>query len=322
MIHFYKKRDFSSFISDTFLFFKEYGKNYFKNYTIINGLIIILLLALIVFGFGEIFSQMFTMDSADQTRYFERYFEENNVILILVSILILILYLVLMLFSYLFPVLYMKRVSETGAKSITMDQILADIKSQVSRFILFALGMMFIITPLIGIVLGVSVMLIFIIIGIPLLFILLPAIINVIQFLLYDYFHTKKGFFASLSYAIRAQFSYQNGADKSPFWKYWAATTVMYMVIQVIISVFTMIPMFMMMGSAIAGAQSGKIQANPFEGTMGWMVFAIYAISILASIILSNFLYVNSGFMYYDSRIDLHRSVSLSEIDRIGTRDA
>ena len=32
MMEFYKKRDFGTFISDSFNFFKVYGKNYLKNY--------------------------------------------------------------------------------------------------------------------------------------------------------------------------------------------------------------------------------------------------------------------------------------------------
>lgn len=37
MMQFYKKRDFGALISDTFTFFKENGKNYFKNYILLNG---------------------------------------------------------------------------------------------------------------------------------------------------------------------------------------------------------------------------------------------------------------------------------------------
>ena len=37
MFEFYKRRDFGGLISDSFAFFKIYGKNYFKNYFLING---------------------------------------------------------------------------------------------------------------------------------------------------------------------------------------------------------------------------------------------------------------------------------------------
>lgn len=59
MMQFYKKRDFGALVSDTLNFFKLYGKNYFKNYLTLNGGIIILLVVVIVIGFGDFFKQAF-----------------------------------------------------------------------------------------------------------------------------------------------------------------------------------------------------------------------------------------------------------------------
>ena len=36
----------------------------------------------------------------------------------------------------------------------------------------------------------------------------------------------------------------------------------------------------------------------------------VYAVSIACTIVLNNLIYVNAGFMYYDSRTDLHRNVT------------
>lgn len=58
-MQFYKKRDFGALVSDTLNFFKLYGKNYFKNYLTLNGGIIILLVVVIVIGFGDFFKQAF-----------------------------------------------------------------------------------------------------------------------------------------------------------------------------------------------------------------------------------------------------------------------
>ena len=45
----------------------------------------------------------------------------------------------------------------------------------------------------------------------------------------------------------------------------------------------------------------------------------VYAVSIACTIVLNNLINVNAGFMYYDSRTDLHRNVTFSEIDTIGS---
>jgi hypothetical protein len=215
----------------------------------------------------------------------------------------------------------MKRLSETGNKNIRADEILGDIKNNLGRFFILFLGLIFIVTPLAAIIVGISYVLIFVLIGFFLLLLVFPAVMNVVHFLLFDYFHTKKGFFDSLSYAMRAQFSYPSGREKSPFWKYWGSTIIMYIIIQVITTVFTMIPMIIFFAKVFTVAQDGSSIENPFEGTMGILIFMIYGVSILMSFLLMNIMYVNAGLQYYDSRTDLHRTLDLTEIDSIGQHE-
>jgi len=320
MMQFYKKRDFGAFISDTFLFFKENGRNYFKNYLLINGLLLILLVFIFVFGYRELFSQMLGSNTGGQNYYFEAYFQQNSTMLILVSTIAFILFLAVIMVSYSYPILYMKRLSETGNKNIKADEILSDLKNNTGRFVKFFFGLVFIIAPLAMIIFGISFMLIVLLIGFFLLILLGPAMMNVINFLMFDYFHTKKGFFESLSYAVRAQFSYKRGREKSPFWKYWGSTAVIYLMIQMISGVFTFIPLLLVMGGMYTVPQNG-VDDNPFQGTIGVLFFIIYGISILVSFIMINVVFINAGLQYYDSRTDLHRNVDLSEIDTIGTHE-
>lgn len=319
-MQFYKKRDFGAFISDTFLFFKENGRNYFKNYLLINGLLLILLVFIFVFGYRELFSQMLGSNTGGQNYYFEAYFQQNSTMLILVSTIVFILFLAVAMVSYSYPILYMKRLSETGNKNIKADEILSDLKNNTGRFVKFFFGLVFIIAPLAMIIFGISFMLIVLLIGFFLLILLGPAMMNVINFLMFDYFHTKKSFFESLSYAVRAQFSYKHGREKSPFWKYWGSTAVIYLMIQMISGVFTFIPLLLVMGGMYTVPQTG-VEDNPFQGTMGVLFFIIYGISILVSFIMINVVFINAGLQYYDSRTDLHRNVDLSEIDTIGTHE-
>lgn len=319
-MQFYKKRDFGAFISDTFLFFKENGRNYFKNYLLINGLLLILLVFIFVFGYRELFSQMLGSNTGGENYYFEAYFQQNSTMLILVSTIVFILFLAVTMVSYSYPILYMKRLSETGNKNIKADEILSDLKNNTGRFVKFFFGLVFIIAPLAMIIFGISFMLIVLLIGFFLLILLGPAMMNVINFLMFDYFHTKKGFFESLSYAVRAQFSYKHGREKSPFWKYWGSTAVIYLMIQMISGVITFIPLLLVMGGMYTVPQNG-VDDNPFQGTMGVLFFIIYGISILVSFIMINVVFINAGLQYYDSRTDLHRNVDLSEIDTIGTHE-
>lgn len=320
MIQFYKKRDFGTFISDSFNFFKLYGKNYFKNYILINGLLLILMVTVFIFGYKELFSQIFGSNMGGDTYYFERYFSENAGMLIGVGVLTFLLFMILAIINYLYPVFYMKRIAN-GAKSIKTDEILGDFKENIGRIAKLCLGMTFIVIPLSLFLIGFSYLLIFILIGIFLVMIVYPTLFNVITFLMYDYFNSNRGFIESLSYSIRSQFSYPNGSEKSPYWKYWGAAFVMFIIMSMVSSVFTYIPMIFFYGSVLTTTPDGNFEQNPFTGAFGIAFFVFYGISMLLSFFLSNLLYVNSGLMYYDSRTDLHQKVELEEIDTIGINE-
>lgn len=321
MMQFYQKRDFGALIGDTFTFFKTYGRNYFRNYFLINGILLILLVVVFILFYREFASQIFDGNADGQSYYFETYFNENQGILIFVFGITFILFVAIFMMNYIFPVLYMKRASFTGKFNISSDEMLADIKSQTPKIFKLILGMMFVVAPLSLLVFGVTYALVFIFIGIFLMLFVFPVFMNFVNFIMFDYLHTNRGFFESLSYAMRAQFSYPNGRENSPFWKYWGSVIVTYLIINVVVSAFTMIPMFFMIFQAIAMEEQGHSVDNPFEGTMGIIFFVFYGISMLASFILMNILYVNSGLMYYDSRTDLHRKVDFEEINLIGKHE-
>lgn len=320
MIQFYKKRDFGAFISDSFNFFKLYGKNYFKSYLLINGLLLILMVGVAIFGYRELFSSLVTSNMDGDSGYFEQYFSDNGGMLIVVGMLTLLLFMILAIVSYLYPVFYMKRIVQ-GAENIKTDEILGDFKKNAGKIAKLCIGLIFIVTPLAFFVIGFSYILIFLIIGFFLVLLIYPTIFNVVTFLMYDYFNSDRRFFESLSYSIRSQFSYPNGSEKSPYWKYWGASIIMITMVSIISSIFTYIPFIFFYGSILTTTPDGNFEQNPFTGTLGMIFFVFYGISMLLSFVLSNLLYVNSGLMYYDSRTDLHQKVELEEIDTIGINE-
>lgn len=319
-MQFYKKRDFGAFISDSFTFFKLYGKNYFKNYILLNGLLLILMVAIFIFGYRELIMQIFGSNMSGESYYFESYFEDNIGMFVVVGLITFLLFLLMMIVNYLFPVFYLKRLAE-GETKIRTDNILGDFKKNAGKIGKLCLGMIFIVTPLSLILMGISYVMILIVVGIFLIVLVYPALFNVITFLMYDYFNSKRGFFESLSYSIRSQFSYTNGRERSPFWKYWGSTVVISIILYVITTIFTAIPMIFFMLKITTTAPDASFEQNPFAGSLGIMMFVMYGISLLVSFFLSNMLYVNSGLMYYDSRRDFHQKVELEEIETIGINE-
>ncbi|MBV8324857.1 DUF4013 domain-containing protein [Chryseobacterium sp.] len=320
MIQFYKKRDFGTFISDSFNFFKTYGKNYFKNYLLINGLLLILMVTVAIFGYKELFSQIFGSNLGGETYYFEQYFSDNIGMLIGVGILTFLLFLILAIVNYLYPVFYLKRIA-LGSGKVKTDEILSDFKNNAGKIAKLCLGMVFIVVPLSLFIVGFSYLLIFIFIGIFLILLVYPTLFNVVTFLMYDYFNSARSFFESLSYAIRSQFSYPNGSEKSPYWKYWGASFVMFIIMYMVTMIVTFIPMIFFYGSILTSSPDGNFEQNPFSGAAGVFFFVAYGVSTLLSFLLSNLMYVNAGLMYYDSRTDLHQKVELEEIETIGINE-
>lgn len=319
-MEFYKKRDFGTVIGDSFNFFKLYGKNYFKNYLLINGLLLILMVVVVVFGYRELFQAVLGSNLSGQSTYLETYFNDNMGLLLGVSTVTMILFSVLMIINYLFPVFYVKRIA-SGQKTISTDEIMSDFKTNIKKIGKLCLGMIFIVGPLSILLIGFTYALILVIIGIFLLLFVFPTLYNVVTFLMYDYFNSQRGFFESLSYSIRSQFSYANGREKSPYWKYWGSTIIISIILYIISTIFTMIPMLLMYSSLLTSPSNSSLEQDPFSGSMGIFIFVIYGISMLVSLILSNLLYVSVGFLYYDSRTDLHQEVKFAEIESIGINE-
>lgn len=319
-MQFYKKRDFGTFISDTFNFFKLYGKNYFKNYFLINGLLLILLVVVGILGFRELFGQLFGSNIAGNGYYFEQYFEDNWGMLIITGILMFLLYSALTLVNFLFPVFYTKRVS-SGQTKIKTDEIINDFKINAAKVFKLYLGLTFLVIPVSIVIFSISYLLIFILIGLVIILFVAPTLFNVITILSYDYFNSSRRFFESLSYAIRSQFSYPNGREGSPYWKYWGSTLILAIIYYVTSLIFSIVPMIFFYGSLFTSTPDANFEQNPLTGTFGMVIFVIYGISALVSLIMMNLLYVNSGLIYYDSRTDLHQKMELAEIETIGINE-
>lgn len=311
----YKKRNFSALLNDTFLFFKKNGKNYFKNYLILNGLVLIAMVVLFVLGYKNFLSVFFEGNLNGQEAYFENYFSENLFQVIVIGIMVVLLFFTMLIFNYLYPIFYMKRLAETGDRKIKLDHILGDIKANLGKVFKFIIGGIFILSPMALIIFGVTYILVFILIGILLMFVITPFITNVLSFHMFDYFNTNRGFFASLGYAVRSQF-YESNGGKTPFWKYIGTALVLHIIIQIVTGVITGVSIAIFVIQNIIGADtSTEINSN----MIAVFISVGYSVMVLVSLFAMNLVHVAEALMYYDSRTDLHRLEELSKIETIGS---
>lgn len=314
MITLFKKRNFSDYLNDTFSFFKKDGKHFLKNYLVINGIFLLLLTVFIYFLSKIYFEAIFS--SLDNTNpgynFTEKLFNENLGLFIISIIGFILLSLFLTLLNFAYPIVYFQLYEENKGNNFTTKQLISGLKSKAGKIIVFFIISLFLITPLMMILFVVLLFLSFIIIGIPLLIIAIPALFSIMSLTLYDYLNTSNGYFTSFGNAI--------GYLKKQFWPIIGVTMIMYMIVQVVLTIFSMIPYVISMIVLFTSVENGSTNAaKDALSTIGIVMAIIFVLVILANYLLNNLLIVNQGMIYYSRREHDENKTSLGEIDSIGT---
>ena len=126
---FYKKRDFGMLISDTFVFFRKYAKNFFSNYLLINGALFILI--------GVIAAFMFI---------FYGVYSSNWPLLLLIFAVLGVLSAFLVLFVICFPIAYTQLLEKDADRaSIKAKELFVVIRKMLPRAILFGILSFFVV---------------------------------------------------------------------------------------------------------------------------------------------------------------------------------
>lgn len=315
MFELYKKRDLSANFSDTTTFFKTFGKHYFKNYFIINGVFLMLLVVLIYF-FAKVYMEVIfsgISNPQNSPNFMMAYFNDNLPLIVGGFIVALFLIIILSMLSISFPVVYFKLLERTNDDSFSTKEIISGLRHNIGKMISFFFGSIFILFPIAIIVFGLLVLLCFILIGIPLLFIVGPAFLSWITLSYYDYTLKDVGYFTAL----------KNGfiLVKQQFWIVVGTTFLMLMLVQIVQGIITVIPyvisMIWMFTSTQNLHESGP-QTNAFS-TLGILFSVIFVLSVLLSYFFNNFFVVNQGLIYYGLQEEKENNSTKSQIDLIGT---
>ncbi|BCY28709.1 hypothetical protein [Flavobacterium okayamense] len=311
MFQVYKKRDFSQLVGDTFSFFKIEGKNYYKNYFIINGGLLLVLVVAIYFLIRFFFEGTISAARVGDNQFLAESLYSNLGIFITIGLLLTVLIIVVSLINYTYPVSYLSLLAEQ--KEINTSSIIQKLKSKISRSLLFFLFSIFILFPIMLIIMGIMFVLMMIIIGIPLLLIVIPAVSSWISLSYYHYISTESGYTEALG----------KGYDmlRNNFWPIIGSTFVMYMIVQVVVSIVTFIPYIFVMGSFFVNPEG--VQNDPEEAIslVTLMLSIVMIVSILFNYTLQNIILINQGIIYY-SAAEKEENISINrEIDTIGQNE-
>ncbi len=313
MFQLYKKREFSDYINDTFQFFKITGKHYFKNYFTINGFFLLIAAVLMYFLFKVYFEFIFANinGGVQNNSMFQDLFQNNAGTIMSVAILGMFFFYFLSLLQFAFPVLYLKLYDDKKGAHFETSDIIAELKKSAFKLLKFTIGSIFIIFPIIMIVMFINILLCVIIIGFPLFLITIPMIMSWIHLSFYHYLSSEDTFFGSISAGF--------GDLKQQFWPIVFSTLIIYIIIQIVNTIFTMIPYVFGMASFYTTLNDSQNATTDRLGFMSIMMTIIMIVSMIVGFILNNLILINQGTIYYSQR-DYDENISeKSSIDLIGS---
>jgi hypothetical protein len=309
MFQLFKNRDFGDYISDTFGFFRQTGKHFMKIYFTINGIPLMIMLVLSYFLFQVYFDLLKTSMSGQDFSGFENSMTENFPFIVILAILLFLFLIFMSMLSYTVPVIYLDLYDKKKGNNFGVGDVVSALKSNFAKMLIFFIASLFVITPILIIVFILLFLLVFIIIGIPLLLFAIPTAFSWIALSYYEYINFDKGYFEALSDGFSKM--------KSQYFPIVGSLMLMYIIIQVTMTVFTMIPYAFGMVSMVT-----SLEQNPgsTEGlaTFGIMMAIIMVITILMSYILNNLMLINQGLAHYSRRENDENIIAQDSIDLIG----
>jgi hypothetical protein len=134
-----KKRDFGLVMNDTFLFFKEHGKSFFKHYFTINGVFIMVLVTLIFFTFKYYLEALFSSIGNSTSNNFDAYVNNNPALFISIGFIFIILIAILSLFSMSMPILFLKNVAHKKSETLTTKEVWNQLMQIKNQFLIVAI---------------------------------------------------------------------------------------------------------------------------------------------------------------------------------------
>lgn len=284
---FYKKRNFNAYINDTFSFFKIYAKNFFTNYLVINGAI------MIAFGLILNFSII----------YFTGFWNSGitsfgGVFFLSFILLAFILFFFLLIQCY--PIAYLELAEkEPHRTNFTAKEIFSTIQKMLGKVFLFGIISIFIIyIPYIIIYVLISFIPILGFFGGIFLSILSTLFITQATLL---FVKDKMGYFDALGKA--------KDLISVNFWEKWGATAIMNLIIYTFTIIVLILPVIVIVFGALSGVELENI--GFLWGIVGFIMilFIVIIISIAA-----NFQVFLQLMIYLSEKEDKR----INEIDLIG----
>ena len=309
MFQLFKNRDFGDYISDTFGFFRQTGKHFMKIYFTINGIPLMIMMVLSYFLFKVYFDILKTGMSGQDISGFVNSMSDSFPFIIVLAIFFFLFLIFMSMLNYTVPVIYLDLYDKKKGNNFSVGDVVSALKSNFGKMLIFFIASLFVITPILIIVFILLFLLVFIIIGIPLLLFAIPTVFSWIALSYYEYINFDKGYFEALSDGFSKM--------KSQYFPIVGSLMLIYIIIQVTMTVFTMIPYAIGMISMFTSLEQNPGSTDGLA-TFGIMMSIVMVITILMSYILNNLMLINQGLAHYSRRENDENIMAQDSIDLIG----
>ncbi len=308
----YKTRGFGEFFQDTFGFLKQNGGHIFKNFFIINGIFLLILLVLGYF-FTKFYSDLlFGGILSGSSTGVDNYMNENAGLFILLIALFIVVGLIAGMISYSYIPIYLKLYNDYEGKHFGVSDIVESYKYHIGRLFVFLICGILVVIPLfifIGITAFVLTITIIGILGLPLL---IGAVSLFYQMTLMEYLREESGIWSS--------FGYSWSLMSRQFWAAIGSVGIFYLISYVVQNVIAIIPYIFGMVSIFTTIEDGSQPDSADIGaTMMVIMLAVFFITFLVSSILNVVVQLNQGIVYYSLKEDVENINTKSAIDQIGS---
>ena len=310
----YKSRDFGEYFQDTFAFIKQNGRHLFKHFVIINGIPLMILLALGYF-FSKFYSDIFSEGMLNgNSSAIDSYINENSGGFILLLITFVIIAFLAGMIWYAFVPFYLKLYHEKNGINFSSSDIMNCYKTHLGKiFIFFICGLLLALPILVG----VSVLLLVLAITI-IGFLAMPMVIGALSLLyqgaLMEYIDDQRGIWGSFIYTWKLM--------RSKFWAAIGCVGLFYLMSYVIQNVIAIIPYAFGMVSLFTEIETNTAaDSTAIQKTMTVMMLAIFLLTFFVSSLLNIILQINQGVVYYSLKEDVENINTKSAIDLIGSSE-
>lgn len=306
----YKSRGFSEFFQDTFAFLKSNGKHFFKQYLIINGIFLIVLMMMMYF-FTKFYTDAIFGSIQGNPTMIEDYMNNNMGMFFLLLFGFLVVALVAGVISFSFVPLYLKLYTERAGQSFGTTEMVNAYKSNIGRIFIFLICGFLLAIPLF-IMMGIGMFILIItIVGMLMIPVLIGAFSLFYNMALMEYMEQKRGMWDSFGYAWTLL--------TSKFWAAVGSVGLFFLMSYILQGVLSLIPYIFGMASLFTTIESGNSNPKDVGATMTIIMLAIFFLSFFVGAILSVVVQLNQGIVFYSLKEENENINTKSVIDQIGS---